>query len=167
MYINITTIISQTCGVTVAETNRRTTPPDIATTEATIATVPKVTTTEATTTDTGEEAMLEESYNLILALLLLPENPSMAFLDLAHLSTFRHPELHPACGVPNLTWIGNQETILAQSISTAAPFPCSFYLKNKGPWTSCIIAVGFLYDSCANCHYGGSSIKYTLCQTDK
>jgi hypothetical protein len=157
----------QTRGVAAAETSGRTAPSDAATAEATTAAAPEATTTEAAATDAGEEAALEEGYNLALALPPLPGNPSAAFLGLARLPALHRPKLRPARGVPNLTRMGNREAVLVQSVGAPASSPCGLCLKNGGPWTSCVVAAGFLRGSCANCHYGGSGVKCTLCQTGK
>jgi hypothetical protein len=157
----------RTRGVAAAETSGRTAPSDTATAEATTAAALEAATTEAATTDAGEEAALEEGYNLASALPPLPGNPSAAFLGLARLPALCRPELRPARGVPNLTRMGNREAVLAQSVGAPAPSPCGLYLKNGGPWTSYVVAAGFLRGSCANCHYGGSGVKCTLRQTGK
>jgi hypothetical protein len=138
------------------------------TVEATpIATAPKANAPEAANPDTGEEAAPEKGYELALALPPHPGKPSAAFLGLACLPTLRRPELRPTHGVLNLARIGNREAILAQSVGAPAPSPCSFCAKDGGPWTSCMVVDGFFRDSCANCHFGGCSIKCTLHQTGK
>jgi hypothetical protein len=109
----------------------------------------------------------EEAYDLALALPPIPEKPSAAFTGLARLPSARRPELRPARGVINLTRMGNREAILAQSVGAPAPSPCGLCAKSGGPWTSCVVAAGFLRGSCANCHYGGSGVKCTLRQVGK
>jgi hypothetical protein len=160
--------------VAAAETTQRTTAPEAATSNTaaieaiiTIAAAPEATTSKAAAPDAGEEDAPEEGYELALALPPLLGNPSAAFIGLARLPTLRRPELRPARGVPNLTRMGNREAVLAQSVGAPAPSPCGLCAKNGGPWTSCIVAAGFLRGSCANCHYGGSGVKCTLRQTGK
>jgi hypothetical protein len=109
----------------------------------------------------------EETYELALALPPIPEKPFAAFTGLVRLPSARRPELRPACEVINLTRMGNREAILAQSVGAPAPSPCGLCAKSGGPWTSCVVVTGFLRGSCANCHYGGSSVKCTLLQAGK
>jgi hypothetical protein len=106
----------RTRGVAAAETTQRTAAPEAATSNTaaveaitTIAAAPEATTSEAAAPDAGEEDAPEEGYELVLALPPLPGNPSAAFISLARLPTLRRPELRPACGVPNLTQMGNRE----------------------------------------------------------
>ena len=155
----------RTRGVAAAETTQKTTAPEATTSNTaaveaitTIVAAPKATTSEAAAPDAGEEDAPEEGYELALALPLLPGNPSAAFIGLARLPTLRRPELCPARGVPNFTRMGNREAVLAQSVGAPAPSPCGLCAKNGGPWTSCIVAAGFLR---------GSGVKCILCQTGK
>jgi hypothetical protein len=160
----------RTRGTTAAKNAKQTAAPTLtpeATEAAASAAAPEAATLEAAPSDTGEEAAPEEGYDLALALPPLPGNPSAAFTGLARLPALRRPELRPARGVPNLTRMGNREAILAQSVGAPAPSPCGLCTKNGGPWTSCVVAAGFLRGSCANCHYGGSGVKCTLRQTGK
>jgi hypothetical protein len=60
----------------------------------------------------------KEAYDLVLALLSIPEKPSAAFTGLVRLPSVRRLKLCPAYGVINLTCMGNREAILAQSINT-------------------------------------------------
>ena len=94
----------------------------------------------------------EEAYDLVLALSPISEKPSVAFTGLARLPSTCRPELRPACGVINLTHMGNREAILAQSVGAPALSPCGFCAKSGGLWTSCMVTAGFLRGSCANCH---------------
>ena len=73
----------------------------------------KGTTVSEPVTIAPEAIDTEEAYDLEQALPPVPEKPSAAFTGLARLPSARRPELRPACGVPNLTRMGNREAIVA------------------------------------------------------
>jgi hypothetical protein len=151
---------------TAPETTKKAAAPQATTAEAAVtpaaatpeAATPEVTTREdaATQTATPEittAAASEEAYSPAQALPPLPgEKPSAVFNSLLRLPAVRRPELRPACGVINLTRMGNREAILAQSVGAPAPSPCGLCAKQGGPWTSCVVVGRFLHGSCANCH---------------
>ena len=109
--------------------------------------------TQTATPEIATAAASEEAYSPAQVLPPLPgEKPSAVFNSLLRLPAVRRPELRPACGVINLTRMGNREAILAQSVGAPAPSPCGLCAKQGGPWTSCVVVGRFLHGSCANCH---------------
>jgi hypothetical protein len=79
----------------------------------------------------------------------------------------RHPALRPGQGTLTLTRMGNREALLAQSVGALSPSACGLCTKRKGPWTECVVAAGYLNDSCANCHYGAGGAKCSLRSSGK
>jgi hypothetical protein len=75
------------------------------------------------------------------------------------LPPLRRPIMRPSQGAINSDRMVNREAFLAQAVGAVAPRACRRCARSNGPWTLCVVATGYLSDSCANCHYGSTGHK--------
>lgn len=53
----------------------------------------------------------------------------------------------------------NRESYLAQCVGEVALEPCKHCKKGSGPYLLCVTVPGYLWESCANCHYNNEGVR--------